>query len=92
MAQKALSQSPTNPSYLDTYAWVLYKSGEYDKAVKQSMQALRYSSDNATLYEHLAEAHKAAGNYEQALEAFRKALELDPTKDYLRTIIEELEK
>ena len=92
MAQKALSQSPTNPSYLDTYAWVLYKSGEYDKAVKQSMQAMRYSSDNATLYEHLAQAHKAAGNYEQALEAFRKALELDPTKHYLRTIIEELEK
>lgn len=92
MAQKALSQSPTNPSYLDTYAWVLYKSGEYDKAVKQSMQALRYSSGNATLYEHLAEAHKAAGNYEQALEAFRKALEFDPTKDYLRTIIQQLEK
>lgn len=92
MAQKAVSQSPKNPSYLDTYAWVLYNAGDYDKAITYSKQALLYSQQNATLYEHLAQAHKAAGNYEEALSALRKALELDPKKKHIRTIIEELEK
>ena len=92
MAQKAVSQSPKNPSYLDTYAWVLYAIGDYDKAITYSKQALLYSQQNATLYEHLAQAHKAAGNYEEALSAYKKALELDPKKQHIRTIIEELEK
>ena len=32
MARKANRLSPNNPTYLDTYAWVLYMLGRYEEA------------------------------------------------------------
>jgi tetratricopeptide (TPR) repeat protein len=40
MAQRAVGLSENNPSYLDTYAWVLYKQGDYAEARRVMQQAL----------------------------------------------------
>ena len=37
----ALSEGTQNASYIDTYAWVLYKLGEYNLAKDQIEQALK---------------------------------------------------
>lgn len=92
MAQKAVSKEPMNPSYLDTYGWVLYQSGNYDKAVTQLKQALLYSANSPTLYEHIGAAYSETGDYTEAQQAFAKALELDPQRIYLKEKIESLKK
>ena len=40
MSEKALSINPKEPSYLDTYGWILYRLGRYD-------DCLLYTSDAA---------------------------------------------
>ncbi len=91
MARKAVAKEPMNSSYLDTYGWVLFQMGNYDKSITQLKQALLYSN-SATLYEHIGSAYLEAGDYTEAKQAFSKALELDPKKIYLQQKIDELKK
>lgn len=91
MAQKAVAKEPMNSSYLDTYGWVLFQMGNYDKSIAQLKQALLYSN-SATLYEHIGSAYFESGDYTEAKQAFTKALELDPKKIYLQQKIDELKK
>jgi len=91
MAQKAVAKEPMNSSYLDTYGWVLFQLGNYDKSIAQLKQALLYSN-SATLYEHIGLAYFESGDYTEAKQAFTKALELDPKKIYLQQKIDELKK
>ena len=40
MTEKAIRLSPNNPTYLDTYAWVLYQLGRYEEARTPMRQAV----------------------------------------------------
>ncbi|MFM7033448.1 MAG: tetratricopeptide repeat protein, partial [Bacteroidota bacterium] len=53
MSQRATLEEPSNASYQDTYAWVLYQMGRYEQALTPIQKALQNSpTDNATLLEH----------------------------------------
>lgn len=87
MAEKALEVVGDNPTYLDTYAWVLFKAGEYDDALRYLKEALAKAEENNTggdasaeFYEHLAAIQKALGNNAAAREASAKAKSLSPDK------------
>ena len=41
MSTKAITMEPDNPTYLDTYAWVLYMKGDYREAEKYMKKALK---------------------------------------------------
>lgn len=92
MAQKAVAKEPMNPSYLDTYGWVLYQMGDYDKAIAQLKQALLYADKSPALWEHIGLAYLEAGNYREAEEALQKTLLLDPTRTHLTEKINALKK
>lgn len=64
MSRKAMELNPNNPTYIDTYAWILYKLGEYQKALEYMEKALELAGE------------EAAGNeeYQKHLEAIKKAL------------------
>ncbi len=79
MAGRAVQQSPSNPSYLDTYAWVLYQLAEFDKARVYIERAVSLGG-NATHFEHLGDILEQLGDLGGALEAWRKALALDPSR------------
>lgn len=80
MAWRAVEQFPSNPSYLDTFAWVLYQLADYDKAKTYIERAVSLGG-NATHYEHLGDILEQLGDLDGALEAWRKALILDPSRD-----------
>ena len=92
MAKKSVAKEPMNPSYLDTYGWVLYQMGDYDKAIAQLKQALLYVDKNPELWEHIGLAYYEAGDYREAEEAFVKAIQLDPTRTYLSEKINSLKR
>ena len=52
-----------NPYFLDTYGWVLFKTGEFDKAVVSLKKSAKSVSDNADIRYHLGEALYAVGDY-----------------------------
>jgi len=80
MAWRAVEQEQKNPSYLDTFAWVLFQLGEFEKARTYIERAVLWGG-NATHYDHLGDILEQLGDLDGAIEAWRKSLVLDPSRD-----------
>lgn len=75
MSGKTVSVDPNSAIFLDTYAWVYFKKGDYTMALLYIEQALsKMGEDNAELYEHYADILYKSGNSEKAREMWNKAL------------------
>jgi tetratricopeptide (TPR) repeat protein len=66
--------SSTNPDYLDTYGWVLYKRGEAAGAVAALQAALSRSPDSAVSLYHLGMAQASAGQADAARDNLARSL------------------
>jgi tetratricopeptide (TPR) repeat protein len=75
MSKKALAQQPNSPAYLDTYGWILYKSGRYTDAKEYIKKALDLSPKDMELLEHMGDVEYQLGNKEAAIEYWKKARE-----------------
>ncbi len=78
MSALSLKLRPGEPTFLDTYGWILYKQGKYEEAKKYLQQALDQSKDlkDGTIWEHLGDVEYKLGNTRQALEHWQKAQKL----------------
>ncbi|MCS6809622.1 MAG: tetratricopeptide repeat protein, partial [Candidatus Kapabacteria bacterium] len=86
LAQRALDSDSTNPSFLDTYGWILYKLGRYHEAGDYLERAVEQSPHpSATLFEHLGDNYSKLGVVDRARYWWRRALDADPTRLYLRS-------
>ncbi len=90
MAYKANQLKPNNPTYMDTYGWVLFVSGEYEEAEKWLFKALEKGGENSgEVLEHYGDALYKLGKEDQALEFWKKAAEKGDASSY---ILEKIEK
>ncbi len=77
MSGRAIALEPGNPTYLDTYAWVLYELGRYDEAKKIMRQVIALdTSESADIQFHYAEILAALGEDFMAGIYYDKALKL----------------
>lgn len=79
MSAKVIAAEPKNATYLDTYAWILYRLGRYADAKIYIDQTLKFVSDSTssnTLYEHAADIYAALGDYGSAASFCEKAVKL----------------
>jgi tetratricopeptide (TPR) repeat protein len=72
MSGKLVKQFPTNDTYLDTYAWVLYKLKDYTGARQSLEKALKTSTD-ATIIEHYGDVLFQLGEKELAMTEWQRA-------------------
>ncbi len=72
MADDLARLSPTNATYLDTYAWVLFQAGEYAKALPYIEKAIVISPKGVIL-EHYGDVLFKLGRIEEATEQWNKA-------------------
>lgn len=63
----AITSNPGNATFLDTYAWVLFKLEEFDEAEKVILDALEKGGENDP------EVNEHAGDIQVALESYRLA-------------------
>ena len=80
-AKRALEAKPNSPVVLDTYAYVLLKNGKKEQAAEFLAAALQhYEQDKilvpAELYEHKGMIKEELGAKSEALDAYKKALEM----------------
>ncbi len=68
----------SSPTYLDTHAWVLYKNGKLDEALKFMDDAIAKDATNAVYYDHRGDIKFSLGRKDEAVMDWEKALELDP--------------
>lgn len=77
MIQKVIQKEPNQPSYLDTYAWVLFCRGKYAEALPIQIKAVDLAgTSNATLLEHLGDIYSKLGNATKAMEFWEKTLKI----------------
>lgn len=84
-AKQAVEAKPDNPGFLDTYAYVLYKNGEISQAAEYVTAALQQYEQSgilplAEVYQHAGMIKEKLGAKEQALDAYKQALEIGADK------------
>lgn len=55
MSLKTVKENPNNPTYLDTYAWILYLQGRYEEAniyIEMAVKNLNPEEDNTVILDH----------------------------------------
>lgn len=100
-AEKALAGDPDNAIYLDTYAYILCKNGRHAEAAQAIAGAIQQyemaGTASGDVYEHLGMIKEALGEKENALTAYRRALDVgrktlsDVAKDRIRLAVQRLE-
>ncbi|MFH0866573.1 MAG: tetratricopeptide repeat protein [Bacteroidota bacterium] len=84
MALKAINIEPGNSSYLDTYAWVLFRQGSYSEAESTLQKALDAGGDtNAVILEHYGDVQYKLNNQTKALDFWQKAKQTGKASDLL---------
>ena len=77
MSSQAVAMESDNATYLDTYAWVLYKRGEYSQARYYIKLAIEKDKDpSGVLYEHYGDILYRSGEHQEALKMWKKAAEM----------------
>jgi tetratricopeptide (TPR) repeat protein len=89
MSSKCIEMEPGNSTYLDTYAWVLFKRGRYFEAKYIIERAIDNGGDSsAVIIEHYGDILFKNGDVDKAVEQWNKALELDKDSEKLKKKIE----
>lgn len=84
MAQKAVNTEPGNSSYLDTYAWVLFRLGRFTEAESYLKKALDAGGDfNAVILEHYGDVQYKLNNKNSALDYWQKAKKAGKASDLI---------
>lgn len=90
MSLRSVKAEPNNATYLDTYAWILYKQERYEEALEYMEQALAADSvPSDVLYEHAGDICYKLGDVQRAFVYWKQALDLQRQTE---TIEERLEK
>ncbi|GAB6013283.1 tetratricopeptide repeat protein [Viscerimonas tarda] len=80
MSSITIKAEPTNPTYLDTYGWIMFEQGDYVTARIYIENAVRYSQEkenevSAEVLEHFGDVLFKLGDEEKAKEYWEKAKE-----------------
>ena len=76
MSRKAIDAEPRNPTYLDTYAWILFMQKRYAEARIYIDQAVKNdSTESDVILEHAGDIYALNNDMEQALVYWQKARE-----------------
>lgn len=89
MSYRTIQAEPDNSTYLDTYAWILFKQKKYKEAQPFIDMAVKNdTTKSATVIEHAGDIHAVNGDIQQALTYWRMALKLsdDDNKVLIRKI------
>ncbi len=92
LVERALSKRPGDVSILDTKAWILFKSGEPERAL-EVIDAVDANKQNPTLLYHKGVVLIALGEKEKARKALQQALEdenLFPERDKAQKLLTDL--
>jgi Tfp pilus assembly protein PilF len=88
---KTIKRNPENATFLDTYAWILYKLEKYEEAEKYIMNAIEKGGENdPEVNEHAGDIQRELESFEIARSYYQKAIILGGDKDILEKKIESL--
>lgn len=93
MSKRTVDANPDNPTYLDTYAWILYQKRQFTQARIYIDQTLRHATEapgDASLYDHAGDIYLKLGERAQAARFWRTALKLSDDPALTRVLKKKL--
>jgi tetratricopeptide (TPR) repeat protein len=79
MIRLALQANPDNGAYIDTLGWLEFRQGKFEQALVDLERASqKLTRDDPVVLEHIGDACAKLNKSAQALDAWQKALTLDP--------------
>ena len=84
MSYRTVKAEPENATYLDTYAWILFRQERYAEAKIYIEQALRDSLIDGVVKEHAGDIFALNGDIDKAMELWQQAQANDPDNKLLR--------
>lgn len=90
MSKRSNDLAPGQPSFLDTYAWILYQLGEFEEANEWIDKALKADGERSgVLLEHKGDILFQLGNKEQAMDFWKRAEAAGDASENIKRKIEE---
>lgn len=90
MSAQCIKLEPDNATYLDTYAWIFFKQGNYSLAKIYIESAMAKDGEKSgEIIEHYGDILYKSGEQEKALEQWKKAKELKSESSTLDKKIEQ---
>ena len=84
MSYRTVKAEPGNSTFLDTYAWILFKQQRFEEARIYIDQAVAAdSAQSAVIVEHACDIYMMAGDSAKAMEYWQKALGMDEEENAL---------
>ncbi len=83
MSSTLVKNHPENPTFLDTYAWVMYTKEKYKDAKKIMERAISTGKATATHFEHYGDILYKLGDIEGAVRQWEKARGLNANSETL---------
>lgn len=80
MIEKAMALFPGNLNLMDTYAWVLAKNGDYNKAKQQLSEVITRGKPGPESLYHMGYVLEKTNETKEARDYYRRSLELVPDK------------
>ena len=84
MSYRTVKAEPENATYLDTYAWILFRQERYAEAKIYIEQALRDSLIDGVVKEHAGDIFALNGDIDKAMELWQQAQTNAPDNKLLR--------
>lgn len=79
MSYRTVKAEPTNATYLDTYAWILFQQGRYSEAKIYIDETLANdTAPSAVSLEHAGDIYAMNGEVDKAVSFWQKAQQLEP--------------
>jgi len=88
LSTRLVNLESKQPAYIDTHAWVLFKNGNYEEALKFIDVAISLDPNNAVYYEHKGDILYKLDKKEEALKMWEKAAKTGKGSDLLKDKIE----
>jgi tetratricopeptide (TPR) repeat protein len=93
MIRRALENEPNNASYLDSLGWIKFRKGQFDRALDDLLQAAKTAErEDPVVFEHIGDTYLKLNRTREAVEAWQKALALDPKNKNLADKIQTTKK
>ena len=86
MSHKTITAEPENQTYLDTYAWILFKLKRYEEAKAYAEKIISLNEEmSPVVLHHIGDIFAKCGNIEDAVAYWQKALDAgDEDSDILK--------
>ena len=85
--ERAIEIMPDDPAIIDSWGWVHYRLGNYEKAISLLRKALS-QFDDAEIAAHLGEVLWVSGNQQEAKQIWQRALKKSPDAPVLQNVMQ----